>query len=422
MKKIRVVWICSFSNPEIREKLSIRRPSLFERVAYHVLKKQMSYGKDSAIWNVNAIKEFEIFQDEIELHVVCAIRNLKSEEQTFVLRGVHYHCFREENSSLLRKLRRQLFTKNSELFAENRRNFSHIIADIKPDIVHVIGAENPYYSLSALDIPEDIVSIVQLQALLVRLVDVTDKPEEKESFAYKGELEKQIIRKVDYIGTTVPEFIDYIRKYIRPDAQFLGISLAMGQKIDRTECEKQYDFVYWSANINKAGEDAIEAYILAYKQNPTITLDIIGGYSDDFKAKLIERLTSVGAENSVTFEGLLPTHDDVIHQLRKSKIALLPLKMDFVPNTLHEAMANGLPVITTRTDGTPGLNVNRQTVLISEQGDYGNMSQNMLKVLDEPSLFSELQQNGFTTESDYDSNEKRMKKWLQAYKQICNYE
>ena len=84
-------------------------------------------------------------------------------------------------------------------------------------------------------------------------------------------------------------------------------------------------------------------------------------------------------------------------------------------------MANGLPVITTRTDGTPGLNVNRQTVLISEQGDYGNMSQNMLKVLDEPSLFSELQQNGFTTESDYDSNEKRMKKWLQAYKQICNY-
>ena len=134
MKKIKVVWICSFSSPEIREILSIRRPSLFERVAYHVLKKQMSYGKDSAIWNVNAIKEFENFQDEIELHVVCAIRNLKSEEQTFVLRGVHYHCFREENSSLLRKLRRQLFTKNSELFAENRRNFSHIIADIKPDI------------------------------------------------------------------------------------------------------------------------------------------------------------------------------------------------------------------------------------------------------------------------------------------------
>lgn len=421
MRKIKVVWICSFSSPEFRQKLELQQPSLLERLAYKILRKQMSFGKDSAIWNVNAIEEFEKFP-EVELHVVCAIRNLKTNEQTFDLRGVHYHCFREENSSLLYKVKRQLFTKNNELFFENRQNFARIISEVKPDIVHVIGAENPYYSLAALDVPEGVVSIVQLQALLARLVDITDKPEEKVSFAYKGELEKQIIRKVDYIGTTVPEFIDYIRKYIRPDAQFLGISLAMGQKIDRTEYEKQYDFVYWSANINKAGEDAIEAYIMAYKQNPTITLDIIGGYSDDFKAKLIERLTSVGAENSVTFEGLLPTHDDVIHQLRKSKIALLPLKMDFVPNTLHEAMANGLPVITTRTDGTPGLNVNRQTVLISEQGDYGNMSQNMLKVLDEPSLFSELQQNGFTTESDYDSNEKRMKKWLQAYKQICNYE
>ena len=399
MRKIKVVWICSFSSPEFRQKLELQQPSLLERLAYKILRKQMSFGKDSAIWNVNAIEEFEKFP-EVELHVVCAIRNLKTNEQTFDLRGVHYHCFREENSSLLYKVKRQLFTKNKELFFKNRQNFARIISEVKPDIVHVIGAENPYYSLAALDVPEGVVSIVQLQALLARLVDITDKPEEKVSFAYKGELEKQIIRKVDYIGTTVKEFVDYIHTNIKPDAKILDLSLAMGQKIDRSLVHKEYDFVYWSANINKAGEDAIESYILAYKKNPTITLDIIGGYSDEFKAMLMEKLKSAGADKSVRFEGLLPTHDDVIMQLRKSRVALLPLKMDFVPNTLHEAMANGLPVITTRTDGTPGLNVNRQTVLISEQGDYGNMSQNMLKVLDEPSLFSELQQNGFTTESE----------------------
>lgn len=417
MRKIKVVWICSFSSPEFRQKLELQQPSLLERLAYKILRKQMSFGKDSAIWNVNAIEEFEKFP-EVELHVVCAIRNLKTNEQTFDLRGVHYHCFREENSSLLYKVKRQLFTKNNELFFKNRQNFARIISEVKPDIVHVIGAENPYYSLAALDVPEGVVSIVQLQALLARLVDITDKPEEKVSFAYKGELEKQIIRKVDYIGTTVKEFVDYIHTNVKPDAKILDLSLAMGQKIDRSLVHKEYDFVYWSANINKAGEDAIESYILAYKKNPTITLDIIGGYSDEFKAMLMEKLKSAGADKSVRFEGLLPTHDDVIMQLRKSRVALLPLKMDFVPNTLHEAMANGLPVVTTRTEGTPMLNEKRNTVLITEQGDFNAMACNMLKILENEKFFNEIQENGFATELEYDSNTTRMNKWLQAYKKI----
>lgn len=417
MDKITVVWICSFSNPEIRNILETKSPSLLEKLAYKVVGKTLNEYRDTAIWNVNAIEEFEKFQ-EVDLHIVSAVRGLKRKEQNFDLRGVHYHFFRDENSSLLRKIYRQLFTKNSALFAENRKNFARIIDRVKPSIVHVIGAENPYYSLAALDVPEGIVTIVQLQALLARLVDVTKNPEEKKSFYYKGELEKQIFRKVDYIGTTVKDFVDYIRAEVKADARFMALSLAMGQKIDRTVYEKQYDFVYWSASILKAGDFAIEAFVLAFKQNPTITLDVIGDYPEEYKAQLIEKLKTVGAENAVTFEGMLPSHDDVLNQIKKSRIALLPLKMDFVPNTLHEAMANGLPVITTRTEGTPKLNVNRHTVEITEQGDFQGMANNMLEVLEDEMLFNELRENGFVTELEYDSNEARMKKWLEAYKDI----
>lgn len=377
-----------------------------------------NYGKDAGIWNVNAIEEFEKFH-EIELHIICAIRGLSTKEQNFDLRGIHYHCFREQDSSLFNKIKRQLFTKNHELFTENRTCFSNIIARIQPQIVHIIGAENPYYSLAALDVPDEIITIVQLQALLVRLVDVTNNPDEKKSFAYKGELERKIIRKADYIGTKLTDFVDYIHKYIKPDAKILDISLAMGQKIDRSITEKKYDFVYWAANINKAGDVAVESFIIAFKQNPLISLDIIGDYSEDFKSKLMEKLKVVGADSSVTFEGLLPTHDDVIRQIRKSRIALLPLTMDFVPNTLHEAMANGLPVITTRTDGTPRLNRSRNTVCISEQGDFLSMANNMLEVLGNDNLYCELQQNGYLTESEYDTNEARMKGWLETYKKLC---
>ena len=53
MDRIKVVWVCSFSNPEIRN-LFPKHKSLFSKL----LKKQFTE-TDSAQWNTNGIKEFE---------------------------------------------------------------------------------------------------------------------------------------------------------------------------------------------------------------------------------------------------------------------------------------------------------------------------------------------------------------------------
>lgn len=414
MEKIKVVWICSFSNPEIRSYLSYKKVSLLEKLLYKFAGRDDYSASDCAIWNTNAIKEFEKF-DNVDLHVICPSRGLRKKICQFDLRGVNYYFFREENSSLIRKIVRQLFTKNNTTFKINRKNISQLINQIKPDLVHVIGVENPQYSLAALDVPTSIPLIVQLQALLIRVADVTENPKEKVSFKYKGELEKQIIQRADYIGTTLADFTSYVRKYIKKDAVILKTTLAMANNIDFADSEKSFDFVYFAANINKSGTDAIEAFKIAFVKNPAITLDVIGGYDKEFKQQLIEKLRTVGAENAVTFEGLLPTHDDVIDQIRKSRFALLPLKMDFVPNTIHEAMSNGLPVITTITDGTPNLNIKRSTVLLSPIGDNKAMADNMLLLLNNSNLAVELRNNAGITEREYSSNEDRMKKWVEAY-------
>lgn len=413
-KKIKVVWICSFSNPEIRRYAKIKPKSIFERIAYKLLKINISDAKDTAIWNSNAIEQFENFHN-IDLHIICAYRRLIKKEIRFNLRGINYYFFREENSSFVNKIYKLIFTKNTSLYKKNRLLFSRLISEIQPDIVHVIGAENPYYSLALLDVPQTIPTIIQLQALLTRLVNITKDSIEKKAFKYKGDLEQLIIQKANYIGTTVPSFAEFIRNNIKKDAVILKTSLAMAQQIDLSQEEKEYDFVYYSANIQKAGDDAIEAFIIAFEKNNKITLDIIGQYEESFKEKLINRLKTVGAENSVKFEGLLPTHNDVIKQIRKSKYALLPLKMDIVPNTIHEAMGNGLPVVTTITDGTPKLNNKRLSVLLSKQGDYKSMADNMLKLICSEELTISLRNNAAITESEYSNNYDRMLKWVEAY-------
>lgn len=416
-RKIRVVWVCSFSNESTRARLTFDFGSL--KTLYKLLGISFGpkLGTDSAIWNTNAIMEMGK-EDDVELHVICPVRGLAKKEVLYEENGIHYYFFREQNSSFIRFVLHMLFSRYTSQYKINRRIISRYINEIQPVIVHVMGAENPYYSLSVLDVPSDIPTIIQLQALLTRLVNVTKVKKEKKAFYYKGLMEREIIKKADYIGTMSSEFRQYIIEEIKPDARFLDITLAMAQKIDLEQTEKQYDFVYFAASISKAGEEALEAFILAHKKNPSITLDIVGGYNESFKEKLEARIKECGIESVITFEGRLPSHDDVIHQIRKARFALLPLKMDLIPNTLHEAMANGLPVVTTITEGTPSLNEKRQCVLLSKQDDFQAMADNMIALLEDEHLGNELRQNAAAYEDERISNRSIIEKWVEAYKNI----
>lgn len=417
--QIKVVWICAFSNPKVREHFTTK----INPILRFILKKKghpVNTSVDYGIWNSNAIKEFEKIKD-IDLHIISPIRYLSKKEVRFDVNGIHYYFFRDENSNLISQLYYQLVTKNKSLFIKNRKHVRTLVKEINPEIVHVIGAENPYYSLALLDIPDKIPTIIQLQALLDRLVENIANQFEKKNIAYKGRLERQIIDKADYVGTEVVDFKEYIKEEIKPETKFLDISIAMGNEINLTEEVKVYDFVYFAAGINenKAGDVALKSFAIAHQLHPEITLNIIGKIDEGFRKILDEIISKNRLENAVFIEGKLPTHNDVISQIRKSKYALLPLKFDFVPNTIREAMCNGLPVVTTITEnGTTKLNEKRESVLLSEQGDHNAIAKNMIKLIENPSLAETLRKNAAISEEERINNYDMMLKWADVYKKI----
>ena len=417
--QIKVVWICAFSNPKVREHFTTK----INPILRFILKKKghpVNTSVDYGIWNSNAIKEFEKIKD-IDLHIISPIRYLSKKEVRFDVNGIHYYFFRDENSNLISQLYYQLVTKNKSLFIKNRKHVRTLVKEINPEIVHVIGAENPYYSLALLDIPDKIPTIIQLQALLDRLVENIANQFEKKNIAYKGRLERQIIDKADYVGTEVVDFKEYIKEEIKPETKFLDISIAMGNEINLTEDVKVYDFVYFAAGINenKAGDVALKSFAIAHQLHPEITLNIIGKIDEDFRKILDEIISKNRLENAVFIEGKLPTHNDVISQIRKSKYALLPLKYDFVPNTIREAMSNGLPVVTTITEnGTTKLNEKRESVLLSKPDDHNAIAKNMIKLIENPSLAETLKKNAAISEKERINNYEMMLKWTDAYNKI----
>ena len=210
---------------------------------------------------------------------------------------------------------------------------------------------------------------------------------------------------------------------MRPEAIILNLGLALQDHIVKDETEKEYDFVYFAANISKAADLAIEAFALAHKTKPDITLDVIGAYADEYKSNLDSIIDKYGITEAVTFEGSLPTHDDVLRQIRLSRFALLPLKVDLTSGTIREAMSNGLPVVTTDTGdfGTQKLNLKRQNVLISPIGDHQALASNMLRLLDDENLAEMLRQNAYQTRSEVRSNEMTARRYVEAYKACIDH-
>ena len=408
--RIRVVWVCNFSNREVRSSLN-RREARIEKTIRKLLGKSSLENHDYAQWITNGIKCFERFS-EVELHIIAPQHYIKGNIQEFEDKGIFYHFFNNEAYSLLFKTRTVLIGNDGYKYEKNRKTIKDLIAKINPQIVHIIGAENEDYALSAIDIPHNIPVIVQMQTLLNDPEFIKKSPIYSD---YKRACEMKVLQRADYIGTTIEHFKELVSKNIVNNPKFIRIELALGEKPNHAQVDKRYDFVYFSVNINKAVDYAIEAFAIAQKKYPQITLDVIGGYSAEFKKQVDKRISELGIESNVIFEGLLPTHEDVLHHISYSRFALLPLKVDMIAGTIREAMAAGLPVVTTITPVTPKLNEQRRSVLLSEKGDFQSMADNMIALIDSDSLCHELVSNADITLMERYDNDSAMREWVEAY-------
>lgn len=419
-RRLKIAYICHFSNAEIHNKLPLHL-DIFTRLL--LAKNHLPQNTDVeefAVWNSNAINELRNYKEAIELHVIAPYHFLKPKTFSLESDGIYYHFFRSDDDYLPLVLMRRLFNRKCD-YKRNRKIIKDFVSQISPDIIHVVGIENPYYSMCVFDMPHNIPVIVQLQTLL-------NAPEFKMAsqgndwkYLYRSEVERNILEQVTYVGFGGKYYNQIIREQFNKNAIFLKTVLALAEPIDISFGEKKYDFVYFASDISKAADLAVEAFILASQKSPNITLNIVGGYNLDIKLQLEKRLAENNLLGKVTFSGKLQTHEDVIRQIRLSRYALLPLKLDFISGTIREAMANGLPVVTTKTEGTPKLNEKYECALLSDVGDHGALADNMCKLLEQPRLVEKLRVNGGKFMEEKDSNGIRIRRYVDIYYAVLDH-
>lgn len=420
--KLKIVWICGFSNKQVFERLNPQY-NIIERLIRSITGKPTKCEfKELSVWVTNGIHEFEKFTNEIELHIVAPYSYLGRELVEFEEKGIYYHFVNSEFHFLRNTLKRQFFKKSEFIeFKHNRKLYKRVISNIKPDLVHLIGAECPNYSLALLDVPSGIPKLVHLQTLMNDPAFEANYCISHESYLYKSAIERKILLHANYIATTKRKYIvDLLRDVVKVSVPLLNLPLALSEPINLQHREHKFDFVYFSKEVEKAGDWAIEAFVLTFKKKPEVTMNIVGACSEAYKMMLIQRLESVGAERNVFFSGSQSTHDDVIKQIRKSRFAVIPMKIDMVCGTIRESMANGIPVVTTITPASPELNKSRRSVLLSEKKDFQAMADNMCLLLEDEKLCQELRGNAAITVNEKGSNYDTTSKWKTVYFSIVD--
>jgi len=412
-EKIKVAWICHFSNEKVREKMPLSKRRFLNGLK-KLLDMQPYVYNDFAPWVNNLINEFEKFE-EVELHIIAPHAGLSQFKYSFEMNGIYYHFFKPELPLYLDIPLSRLPHQEKRRFLLNRLWVKQFIKEIQPDIVNLIGTENPYYSITVLDI-KNIPVFVSAQTVYTN-PDRLKLSGSCDLLNWNTEL--KIHHKEKYYGCTGRMHRDLILRN-NPDAIIFKNFFPIQYPKKVKEVEKEFDFVYFAQGVSqkKGIEDAIDALALVKKEKPDVTFKVVGNCPPNYKVFLNNKIDNLGLTENISFHDYFPVHSDMHQYIKRAKFALLPVKLDVIPGTVIEAMLLELPVVTYKTTGTPYLNKDGETVLISEIGDIEHLAANMLKLLNSPELAEQLKKKAKAfVEKEFD-NTASAKRLVEDYKAV----
>jgi glycosyltransferase involved in cell wall biosynthesis len=136
---------------------------------------------------------------------------------------------------------------------------------------------------------------------------------------------------------------------------------------------------------------ALRAFAAVRAQRADARLTVAGSGPQESILKALA--ADLGVADAVTFCGRID-RDEMAALLRSSHVALNPSLADNMPNSVLEALASGVPVVSTDVGGVPFIVRHDETALLVPPGDAQAMAQAVLRVLGDDALAQRLSAAG----------------------------
>jgi glycosyltransferase involved in cell wall biosynthesis len=151
----------------------------------------------------------------------------------------------------------------------------------------------------------------------------------------------------------------------------------------------------------------IKAFALVHEKYPKCTLTIYG--EGDQRVQLEQLIATLHLEDSVALPGI---ESSIFTKLQKALMFVMSSNFEGMPNALIEAMAMGLPVVTTDySEGRGTLVTSSKNGLVVPRFNEKALAEAMLFVIENPNIAHQMGREALAIREDLDST-RICKRWL----------
>lgn len=158
-------------------------------------------------------------------------------------------------------------------------------------------------------------------------------------------------------------------------------------------------------------ETAIRAFAIVHRRYPDTRLTIAGSGPERKRLGRLAETLTLGT--AVNFTGRLPP-EAMATLYRDCDIAINPSRVDNMPNSVLEALACALPVVSTNVGGVPYIVKDDHTALLVPAASPEKMADAILRLMEDPQCSARLVTNGLAEIQRY-TWEKVWPLWQKVY-------
>lgn len=418
-KKLKVVLLCHYWSKEVERMIGKKH---FFRELSPWIQERLNLFKDKT---------------DIELHVVAP--NYTSNRNVDIQQSLIYYHFYHYSPSTLSclllpivklKLNHDEPHKISERaanvitgFRTITHNVERIIERIQPDVIHIFGSENPDYSAGIINLLDKYPILLSVQGYAY-LAKQNNMYIDQKFGDIRKRLEALINTKARYMfisdsNPEMPEFQPFENGQYKVRS---GGNITRIPKVNAEDCAKEYDISFYGrVSEDKGVEDLAHAIGKLYQRGYALKTLIIGKCFPSYQDKLCGIVNGYGASNLLSFSGFVEDHEEMYKLAARSKMVVLPTRVDLMPNTIREAMAMGLPVVASDAGYIPSLNDSRESIAIHKTLDTDDIAEKIEKVYTDADYRDKLIQNARITFKERFSMDNVYAETIKAYYEVYNH-
>ncbi len=213
---------------------------------------------------------------------------------------------------------------------------------------------------------------------------------------------KNVFNNFGFSAEVIPNIVDFQR------FSFKGSTRLKNSEAPRLVIARNLEKIY--------GIDmAIKAVGILKPSFPAIKLIIAG--SGDWHAELLEMVAEQGLAENIEFTGKL-NPQQIVDLYANADIMLNPTTVDNMPNSVLEAMAIGMPVVTTNVGGIPYIVTDHETALFVDVNRPDMMAAKVEQLIRDPILYEKLVLNGIKQVKKYAWDVVKQQ-WLDTYYRVA---